>query len=84
MGAPQLWVWDKIEDKLRRISEKPVSSLFGFEAPQWTSDGKHLITKLRPEDIDISRLISPGTNPQTINVWETETDEQLSLITQFT
>ncbi len=79
MGALQLWVWDKIKDKLRRISEKPVSALFGFESPQWTSDGKHLITKLRPEDIDISKLISPDTNPQTINVWETETDEQLPL-----
>lgn len=79
MGAPQLWVWDKMENKVRRISEKPITAIFGFEAPQWTSDGKHLIAKLRPEDIDISKLISPDTNPQTINVWETETYEPSSL-----
>ena len=79
MGAPQLWVWDKMKNKMRRISEKPITAIYGFEAPQWTSDGKHLIAKLRPEDIDISRLISPDTNPQTINVWETETYEPSSL-----
>lgn len=79
MGAPQLWVWDKKNNKMRRISEKPITAIYGFEAPQWTSDGKHLIAKLRPEDIDISTLISPDTNPQTINVWETETYEPSSL-----
>ncbi len=79
MGAPQLWVWDKVKNKMLRISEKPITAIFGFEAPQWTSDGKHLIAKLRPEDIDISTLISPDTNPQTINVWETEKYEPSSL-----
>ena len=79
MGAPQLWVWDKLKNKLRCVGEKPISAVSGTEAPQWTSDGKHLITKLRPEDIDISTFISPDTSPRAINVWETETYEQFSL-----
>ncbi len=78
MGAPQLWVWDKIENKQWRISEKPICPVYGFEAPQWTSDGKQLITRLRPEDMDISTIISPDSEGQAINVWQTETDEQFS------
>ena len=77
MGAPQLWVWDKIENKQRRISEKPINPTQGFEVPQWLSDGKYLITKLRPEDIDFSTIISPDSEGQVINVWHSDTDEQL-------
>lgn len=78
MGAPHLWVWDKIENKQRQISEKPINPTQGFEVPQWTSDGKYLITKLRPEDIDFSTIISPDSEGRDINVWHTDTDEQLS------
>lgn len=77
MGAPQLWVWDKKENKQRRISEKPMSPIEGYEVPQWTSDGKYIITKLRPEDIDFSTIISPDSEGQVVNVWHTDTDEQL-------
>ena len=77
MGAPQLWVWDRIENKQRRISEKPISPIEGHEVPQWTSDGKYLITKLRPEDIDFSTIISPDSEGRAINVWHTDTDKQL-------
>ena len=77
LGAPQLWVWDKIENKQRRISDKPISSTEGYEVPQWTSDGKYIITKLRPEDIDFSTIISPDSEGQVINVWHTGPNEQL-------
>lgn len=76
MGAPQLWVWDKIENKQRRISDKPLSAIYGFEVPLWTSDGKHLITKLRPEGEDYFKVSSADSNEQTIKVWETGTDTQ--------
>ena len=76
MGAPQLWVWDRTENKQRRISEKPVSATYGFEAPLWTSDGRHLIAKLRPEEEDFFIIKSPDTDEQGINVWETITNEQ--------
>lgn len=79
MGAPHLWVWDKVKNKLRQVSEKPITATHGLEAPQWTSDGKHIITKLRPEDMDLSTIISTKTIPQAINVWHTDTDEQSSL-----
>ena len=79
MGAPHLWVWDKVENELRQVSEKPITATHGLEAPQWTSDGKHIITKLRPEDMDLSTIISSKTLPQAINVWHTDTDEQASL-----
>ncbi len=79
MGAPHLWVWDKIKNKLRQVNEKPITATHGLEAPQWTSDGKHIITKLRPEDMDLSTIISAKTIPQAINVWHTDTDEQSSL-----
>ena len=55
-----------LKNKLRRVSEKPISAVSGTETPQWTLDGKHLITKLRPEDIDISTFISPDTSPRAI------------------
>ena len=77
LGAPQLWIWDKNENKQRRISEKPISPIEGYEVPQWTSDGKYLITKLRPENIDFSTIISPDSEGRVINVWHTDTDEQL-------
>ena len=76
MGAPNLWVWDKVEKKLRQLSKKPISATHGLEVPQWTSDEKHIITKLRPEDIDLSTIISTETSPQAINVWHTDSDEQ--------
>ncbi len=79
MGTPHLWVWDKAENELRQLSEKPISATHGLEVPQWTSDGKHIITKLRPEDMDLSTIISSKTVPQAINVWHTDTDEQSSL-----
>ena len=78
MGAPHLWVWDKGKNKPRQVSEKPITATHGLEAPQWTSDGKHIITKLRPEDMDLSTIISSKTIPQAINVWHTDTDEQSS------
>ena len=76
MGSPNLWVWDKAEKKLRQLSEKPISATHGLEVPQWTSDGKHIITKLRPEDIDLTTIISTETSPQAINVWHTDSAEQ--------
>ena len=60
------------------MSEKAITATHGLEAPQWTSDGKHIITKLRPEDMDLSTIISSKTIPQAINVWHTDTDEQSS------
>ena len=79
MGAPHLWVWDKVKNKLRQVSEKPITATHGLEAPQWTSDGKHIITKLRPKDMDLSTIISSKTIPQAINVWHTDTDEESSI-----
>ncbi len=79
MGAPHLWVWDRVENELRQVSEKPITATHGLEVPQWTSDGKHIITKLRPEDMDLSTIISNKTIPQAINVWHTDTDEQSSV-----
>ena len=79
MGAPHLWVWDKVKNKLRQLSKKPITATHGLETPQWTSDGKHIITKLRPEDMDLSTIISAKTMPQAINVWHTDMDEESSL-----
>ncbi len=79
MGSPHLWVWDKVKNRLRQVSEKPITATHGLEAPQWTSDGKHIITKVRPEDMDLSTIISFKKLPQAINVWHTDTDEQSSL-----
>ena len=76
MGTPHLWVWDKAENELRQLSEKPISATHGLEVPQWTSDGKHIITKLRPEEIDLTTIISTETSPQVINVWHTDSEEQ--------
>ena len=79
MGTPHLWVWDRVGNGLRQVSEKPITATHGVEVPQWTSDGKHIITKLRPEDMDISAIISNKTIPQAINVWHTDTDKESSL-----
>jgi len=79
MGTPQLWLWDKIENELRQVSKRPITATHGVEVPQWTSDGKHIITKLRPEDMDLSTIISHKTMPQAINVWHTDTDEESTI-----
>ena len=79
MGSPHLWVWDNVKNRLRQVSEKPITATHGLEVPQWTSDGKHIITKLRPEDMDLSTIISFKKLPQAINVWHTDADEQSSL-----
>ena len=87
MGTPHLWVWDRVENKLRQVSEKPITATHGVEAPQWTSDGKHIITKLRPENIDLSTIISNKTIPKAINVWHTDeqssVDEELDQLVGF-
>ena len=75
-GTPQLWVWDRMENKQRQISEKPISAIYGFEVPIWTSDAKHLITKLRPEDEDYFKVSAPDSDEQAISIWETGTDTQ--------
>ena len=79
MGTPHLWLWDRVENELRQVSEKPITATHGLEVPQWTSDGKHIITKLRPEDMDLSTIISNKIIPPAINIWHTYTDEQSSV-----
>ena len=47
-GKPRLWEWDRARDALRRVSEAPLETALGIEAPLWTQ-GHGLLVKLALE-----------------------------------
>ena len=44
-GSPRLYIWDRAADEMRAVDSKPVRTLFGFEVPKWTPDGRHILFK---------------------------------------
>jgi dipeptidyl aminopeptidase/acylaminoacyl peptidase len=45
-GIAQLWLWDRVRDKLRRLTTEVVRPFWGFEQPQWSPDGRRILVKL--------------------------------------
>lgn len=81
-GVAQLWVWDREEDRQWPFSEVAIRVAFGFEVPQWTPDGTHVIAKLRPDDQPENeatslenRTDSRDSRKASIIVWQTEQNE---------
>jgi dipeptidyl aminopeptidase/acylaminoacyl peptidase len=51
-GELGLWVWDRMADQHRRISDRIVRASFSVASgPQWLPDGKSIVTKLLPLDV---------------------------------
>ncbi len=44
-GFPLLYIWDRESDEMRAVDSKPVRTLFGFEVPKWTPDGRYILFK---------------------------------------
>jgi dipeptidyl aminopeptidase/acylaminoacyl peptidase len=49
-GAARLWVWEKRDGRLRRVSGLIVRPFDQSDAAQWTPDGRYLLTKALPGD----------------------------------
>ena len=45
MGKPHLFIWDRESDDIREFSSATVRTLFGFEVPKWTPDGRFVLFK---------------------------------------
>jgi dipeptidyl aminopeptidase/acylaminoacyl peptidase len=45
-GRARLWIWNAATEQSRPVAETVVRPLFGFEVPEWTPDGKRLLTKV--------------------------------------
>jgi len=57
-GTAQLWIWNKVENQSHVVSAATTRSFFGFETPQWSSDGTQILAKLLPEKMSISEAAS--------------------------
>lgn len=54
-GAARIWLWNRISQKLRRLSESIARPLFANEKILWTPDGKSILVKLLPENTTIEK-----------------------------
>lgn len=52
-GSAQLWIWSKAENKSHAVSMAVTRSFFGFEVPQWSSDGSQILVKLLPKGMSL-------------------------------
>ncbi|HET9363475.1 MAG TPA: prolyl oligopeptidase family serine peptidase [Candidatus Angelobacter sp.] len=57
-GTAQLWVWNKEKNKSSTVSTAITRSFFGFEVPQWSSDGKQILVKLLPKEMTLAQAAS--------------------------
>jgi dipeptidyl aminopeptidase/acylaminoacyl peptidase len=63
-GKKQLWLWDSATDQSRPVSSAAACPIWAFEVPRWTSDGKHILVKLLPQDLTpIEATLLTGVSP---------------------
>jgi dipeptidyl aminopeptidase/acylaminoacyl peptidase len=55
-GQAQVWIWHRSTGVLRRLAEAVVRPFFAFETVRWSADGRHVITKLKPEHSEDDRI----------------------------
>jgi len=61
-GRPQLWIWERRTNKIRRASDAVLrqygnaSGWLTWSYLQWTPDGRHVLTKLLPEGMTEDEL----------------------------
>ncbi len=60
-GRARIWIWNAGTDQVRPLGEAVVRPLFGFEVPQWTPDGKRLLTKILPEGQSLDTLANAAS-----------------------
>ena len=55
VGKPHLFIWDRESDAMQVFSSATVRTLFGFEVPKWTPDGRFVLFKsISTADIPIN------------------------------
>ena len=60
-GVVRSWVWDRRSARLVRVSERPVRTLSGFDAPRWLPSGSALIAKLAPHGTTVAQSATGDT-----------------------
>jgi len=64
-GKPQLWLWEKSSDKMRRASDDVINPGLPFERPyEWTRDSKHIVIRLLPEGMNLEGLLDLVYGPR--------------------
>ncbi|HEY3929101.1 MAG TPA: prolyl oligopeptidase family serine peptidase [Candidatus Koribacter sp.] len=57
-GQAAVWVWDRRTGAARQISPAPVFFSWWKEKPLWSADGKTILTKLLPEGMTLTQVLS--------------------------
>jgi dipeptidyl aminopeptidase/acylaminoacyl peptidase len=70
-GPACLWIWERETGNLHPLPQAIVRSSFGFEAPQWTPDGRALVVKLWPASLSVEHsserdVSQPGSPTVTV------------------
>jgi dipeptidyl aminopeptidase/acylaminoacyl peptidase len=55
-GLARVWLWDREQDRVVRLSDEVVRPYWGFEQIQWSADGRRLLVKLVPLGMSFSDL----------------------------
>lgn len=58
--GPRLFVWDTRTGRSRVVSDEILWSAWLWNAPRWTPDGRSLVVKLLPEDIEPAEMWRRG------------------------
>src|SRR5438034_1847777 len=59
-GQVRVWLWNRAQKQLRRLSPEPVRTFFGFEDIRWSPNGRRIAVKLSPRGMtraDLDRLL---------------------------
>lgn len=70
-GFPQLWIWYRDSRKIRKLTDREVSSPGNFVTAKWLTDGTGLIVKLLTESTQAQVLLPNGEAPHSsvVQVW---------------
>ncbi len=65
-GAPNIWMWDRREEAVRKVSDVIVRTIIGEQLPIWTPDDRHVLISLLPEGMSLGDLdedVGSGAKP---------------------
>ncbi len=57
-GVPQLWVWDRDADAVRRVHDEAAFTRWGFDVPLWLPDSRRIVVKLRERRLEEPRTVA--------------------------
>ncbi|HWW87522.1 MAG TPA: prolyl oligopeptidase family serine peptidase [Vicinamibacterales bacterium] len=57
-GPPSVWVWDRKNRSVHRLSGRPIQTDEDYEAPVWAPDGRHVVVKVSRKSVQEERGMS--------------------------